>query len=205
MKIKLGYDNYEDAKNKLGQTFCLYKGKAFTVSGVYPVDGAKIEDPKFYVQGKHMRGRASLGGILLEDPDFNCSDYNIGYINQHGVAAWFYRVPMKQYKQGLRHDQVGIRCSNPGFHGIEFKHGPYLGQMLENDYPDFKKAAQLLLDGECALIAFNRNFAMSRDNIHKDFILEYKGGQIGFSPNLEDFKLMPEHEHLLEALKEATA
>jgi hypothetical protein len=205
-KLKLGYDNYEDAKTKLNGTFCLYKGKAFTVKTV----GYKDDNPglnKFVVVGSFMEGggRTTTSLIDLDDPHFNCSDYSIGYMNllDHGFAAWFQRIPYKQYQQGLRPNQLNAKASNPAYLNIEVRHGKWLGSMLENDYPKFKMAADMLGNADLSLVAFHRNFAMSKDNIHKDYILEYKGQEIGFTPDLKNFKLLHEHEHLYEALKEA--
>lgn len=195
--MKLGYDNLEDAKTKLVGTFCMYGGKAFTIKLLQ-----EVAPGKYHVTGSEMlNGREVTCDI--DDPKFNCSDYNIGYLNRMSAAAWFYRVPMKQYKQGLRHDQVSMKCSHRGFYGVEFRAGKPLGQMLENIYPTMSEAAKLLKDQEASIVAFGRNFAMTLDTVHADYIIEYKGGNVGFTHDLETFKLMKEHEHLYEALKEA--
>lgn len=203
--MKLGYDNLEDAKSKLINTFALFQGKSFTIKNLWNAEGTKPEDNKFVVNGTHLCSRTAVGEISIDDPEFNCAHYNIGYVNQSGIAVWFFRVPMKQYKQGLNYQQVQMRTTNAAFAGVEFKHSASIGKMLENDYPTFKKASDWLSSGDAHVMAFNRNFAVSRDKIHKDFLLEYKGQQIGFTEDLKHFKLLEEHTHLLEALKEAAA
>lgn len=202
-KLKLGYDNLEDAKNKLSNCYALYKGKTIVIKGVGYMPGTEPENNQFGWYGHSMSGRKIAEGYLpLDDPDFNVSEYNLGYLNNYGYAAWFYRYPAKQYHQGLRSDQVGQYMSNPAYH-LDFKASSQLAQMLENRYPAYSECAAMLNKGDAALIAFHRNFAMAHDRIHGDYLLEYKGRQIGFTPNLEDFKLLTEHEHLYEALKEA--
>ncbi len=203
--MKLGYDNIDDAKGKLVGTHCMFKGRAFTIENLHWMEGTLPDDNKYAVTGAYMSPRGKLGWTPIDDPEFNCSRYNIGYVNAHGIAGWFYRIPQKQYHQGLRYNQVGFKISNSSFRGIEFKHGAPVGKMLENEYPDFKKAITYLKEGEAGLIAFHKNFAMSRDTVHDDFIIEYKGEPIGFTHDLKNFQLMEECQHLMESLKEAAA
>lgn len=205
LKLKLGYDNLEDARAKLKDTFCLYKGKAFYVKAVEHNPNFGIEKNKFVVIGTYMSGRNGTPIIDIDDPDFNCSEYNIGYMNVHqaGFAPWLFRIPQKQFHQGLRNTQMKMRASNPAYLHVELRACKDMGTMLENQYPLFKDAVEILNQGNAHLIAFHKNFAMSKDNIHNDYLLEYKGEQIGFTPDLDNVKLLAEHEHLYEALKEA--
>lgn len=201
-KLKLGYDNADDAQSKLVSTFCLYKGRAISVKNLWIKEGTV---DTYLIQGAHLTSKTNTEHVEIEDPEFNCSEYNIGYVNQNGVSAWFCRNPQKQYLQGLKYTQVTRKGTHPAIGSVEFKHSKPVGMMLEDDYPKFMKAAAQLVAGDAAMLAFNKNFAMSRDKIHKDFILEYKGQQIGFTPDLKAFELMEEHFHLMESLKEAAA
>lgn len=203
MPIKLGFDNLNDAQSKIMGCFAYYDGKAITVKNVWEDVDKAHKNLIYYASGIPLIGRAAFPAIEIEDPKFNCSDFNIGYANAHGVCVWFFRNPVKQYSQGLKYNQISAKCTNQQAAGIEFKHGKPIGEMLEGIYPDFKKAAKFLNAGEAQMMAFNKNFAMSRDKVHKDFILEYKGQHIGFTADLKSFNLLEQHEHLLEALKEA--
>lgn len=198
-KLKLDYDNLEDAKVKLGNTYCLYKNKAFIVKAIGQND-ALVN--KYDAHGSFLyNGRGVVCDI--NDPDFNCSEYNIGYLNMMYAAAWYYRIPMKQWRQGLRGDQLKKRASSRAFSDVNFDGSKSVCQMLENTYPQFPDSVELLKEGKAEIVAFHKNFAMSYDRIHKDFILEYKGEKIGFTNNLKDMQLMDENQHLMEALKEA--
>lgn len=200
--MKCGYDNLEDARSKLMGTYCLYNDKAVNVKGVNIAPGQHADTGVYVVYGTYMTSGKEFN-CSLDDPKFNCSDFNIGYVNRHTSAAWFYRNPAKQYKQGLRYDQVGLKCSNRQYGMMDFKSGKAVAAMLENTYPSFQEAVKLLKDQEANIIAFHRNFAMTYDRVHEDFILEYKGVNIGYTSNLEEFKLLNEHGHLYESLKEA--
>lgn len=199
--MKLKYDNLDDAKTKLFGTYCMFKDKAFVVKLVELEPGTVN---KYVVQGSYM---GSGRGITcsIDDADFNCSNYNIGYVNVMRAAAWFYRIPFKQYRQGLRHDQVGVKYSQRAFSDITFQPGKPLCAMLENSYPDFETSSGLLRAQEANIVAFHKDFAMTLDHIHKDFILEYKGANIGFTNNLKDMNLTEEYKHLTESLKEAVS
>lgn len=196
--MKLGYDNIEDVKGKLLNTYCLYKNKAVTIKLIQQGDS---EESYIAHSTSMFNGRTVLFDI--NDPEFNCSHYNIGYVNHGKAGAWFYRVPLKQYRQGLRHDQVRMRYSNAVFSQTPFQPGKGVCSMLENSYPSFKSSAELLKEGEVGIMAFHKNFAMTYDSIHKDFILEYKGTRIGFTKDMKQMQLMEEREYLAESLKEA--
>jgi hypothetical protein len=148
-----------------------------------------------------MTGKPVQGPI--EDPKFNCYDYNLGYLNRGVVSAWFYRIPAKQWKQGLKNDQIAVKASCQDFYNIDFKSSQDLARMLENNYPNFETCVKSLKSMNTRILAFHKNFAMTFDDIHDDFIFEYKGDKIGYSNNLKDFKFIKQYEHLEESLKEA--
>lgn len=197
-KLKLSYDNLEDAKTKLVNTYCLFRGKALTVKAL---DHNQV-DNKYLAHGAYLfNGRAVITDI--NDPEFNCSEYNIGYLNLMYASAWYYRVPVKQWRQGLRSDQLKKKASKRAFFDVSFEPSKGVCSMLENNYPSFQESVEFLKEGKAEISAFHKNFAMTYDRIHSDFILEYKGTNIGFTNNLKDMQLMDENKHLLEALKEA--
>ncbi len=195
--MKLGYDNYEDVKGKLHGTYCLYKGRAVLIKAII-----QESDVKYIAHGSTLfNGR--VVAFDINDPDFNCSNYNIGYVNNTKTGAWFYRVPLKQYHQGLRSTQVRMKYSDIQFSNTIFNANRGVCAMLENSYPSIKSAAESLQIGDAAIVAFHKNFAMTYDQIHKDFLLEYKGGRVGFTKDLKNMQLMEEREYLSESLKEA--
>lgn len=195
-KLKLSYDNLEDAKTKLAGTYCMYKDKATLVKTLASVGMDYAAIGNFLSSGRPFE-------CLINEPEFNCSEYNIGYVNIMHAAAWFYRKPMKQWKQGLRNDQIGLKYSKRAFADISFGASKPIACMLENSYPSFKDSTKLLKEGDAAIVAFHKDFAMTYDPIHSDFILEYKGTNIGFTKNMKNLELMEEHMHLTESLKEA--
>lgn len=195
------YDNLEDVRSKLLGTIVYYDGVPVPIKDVQP-DGAGNFEILF---AKSILGGRGHDTKLLTDPGFNFNRFNLGYANHNSGAYWWYRIPAKQYQQGIKANQMNYKTTlahNGGL--IMFKMGQAIDMMLRNDYPDFDVAHKRAMDGvdEGLTVAFHKDFAVSWDKIHKDLILEYKGKLIGHMPG-KDIKLIDEFEHLYESCKEA--
>lgn len=194
------YDNLEDAKVKLVSTFCYHKGKAVMVREVLEDEGQSFI---LRLQGLNARNYTHT---KLDDPAFNYMNFNLGYSNHKHAAAWWYRIPFKQYRQGLKHDQVKRRASNSGFyHEVEFGFNKPITDMMENIYPKYEECEKLLKDQNASIMAFHKDFACTWDHIHQDLIVEYKGTSIGSMTSPKNIKLLDDYAHLTEALREAVA
>ena len=197
------YDNIEDVKTKLLGTFVYYDGVPVLIKDIqHGVVPGTFE----LMFAKSILGGRGHDTKLLTDPGFNFTRFNLGYANHNSGAYWWYRVPGKQYQQGLKANQMNYKCtmSHAGGGMIIFKSGSPVDSMLRNDYPDFDLAHKSAVNGadEGLTVAFHKDFAVSWDKIHKDLILEYKGKLIGHMPGNE-IKLIDEFEHLYESCKEA--
>lgn len=197
--MNLKFDNVEDARAKLNGTYCYFKGQAIIVKNVekHPENG------RYYMRTTNLNGGVGPT-VFTDDPDFNCYDYNLGYVNWMHSVVWYYRAPARQYRQGLRSDQVRSICANgDGRDRAGFAASQNLANMLENVYPRAEEVKHLIESGEYQVVAFHKNFAAKWDRIHGDFIVEYKGKLIGHTKDFHDFKLMEEYVHLTEAIREA--
>lgn len=194
------YDNIEDVRSKLLGTIVYYNEVPVIVKDIAQ-DGVN-EFILYFTKSMLGRGHESRP---LTDPGFNFTRFNLGYANYgvHG-ALWWYRLPAKQYQQGLKANQLSYKAVNQNMMGgIMFKVGQPIEQMLLNKYPSFDEAIHAIQvsDGNLTT-AFHKDFAVSWDKIHKDALLEYKGKLIGHLPKGE-IKLVNEFEHLYESCKEA--
>lgn len=195
------FDNLEDVGGKFNQTVCVYNGKPVYVVCA-ETDAEIVGGFVLYIQDKNGKKQY----IKLTDPKFSYKDFNLGYANSGPFASWWYRKPSKQYQQGLRHNQLSYRTSIPGTGPEEpFGYSKPFNRMLENDYPKLEDCMKWLRDKHAQAVAFHRDFALSWDAIHGDYIIEYRAKQIGSSvnPGVSAVKLMDEYTHLTEALKEA--
>jgi hypothetical protein len=200
------FDNIDDVRSKFNGTIVYYDGKPANVktSGYQEgPDGNAILN-KFRLSLAFMNSKSIL--VNLEDPLLNYKNYNLGYVNYKHNAVWWYRKPIKQYQQGLKNGQMGYISSDPYFMVEEQMNFsmPYI-MMLSNQYPALETCEKILREQITKQAAFHKDFALSWDPIHEDFVLEYRGKKVGASLNskLNEFKLMSDNRHLAEALSEA--
>lgn len=192
------FDNLEDVVSKFTGTVCVYDNKAVLVKSANYLE----DEPHVYTLAINQYGVRNAKTIKLSDPALNYTDFNIGYANQNMFASWWYRRPTRQYRQGLKGDQMGVRLADNNIDPGHFNfNGPFVA-MLENSYPSTEECKKFLKDRALYSVAFHRNFALSYDNLHEDFIVEYKGRQVGITPNFKEFKLRDENHYLQQAVRE---
>lgn len=198
------YDNIEDVKAKLAGSIIYYDGIPVFCKGVDESMDQEKGTTIFYAA---ITSSLTTKAIILKeitDPAFNFTKFNLGYANYKPGACWWYRIPVRQYKQGLKGEQVRYHISekamgNPGY---SLSTTGVVSDMLLNKYPTYDAVEKTLRDSEMpSITAFHKDFALSYDKVHKDLILEYKGKVIGFMD--KKINLMDEYEHLYESAKEA--
>lgn len=195
------FDNLDDVNGKFAGTICYYdKVPVVIKQAVNDTDQAgkfKLLVSSLTTKGKY---------IDLTDPKFNYRDFNLGYTNHMMGAVWWYRRPTRQYRQGLKREQMGWRSSNKQEALDEaFGFNKVFCAMLENRYPNLETVKDTLLMHKIKSAAFHRDFAITYDEIHEDFILEYRGTKIGASltPNLRQYRIIDDAKYLQESLAEA--
>lgn len=196
------FDLLEDVNQKFMGTVVLYEKKAALVKGV---TSSAVTPGQFSLHLAIVNAR-SLKVVDTNDPLLDYKNYQIGYCNGGSHASWWYRKPHKQWSQGLKSNQMGFRISVAGGHAHDnFGFSGPFNKMLEGIYPNIEAVKKNLIDKSCSALAFHRDFALSFDDVHDDFVLEYHGTKIGASIDreLKQFKIMPEARHLIEALQEA--
>jgi len=196
------FDLLEDVNQKFSGTIVMYDKKAVYVKGVAY---APENNAEFILQTSTPNAR-TLKYINLNDPILNYKQYQIGYVNGGQFASWWFRKPHKQWSQGLKSNQMAWKCSVPGGSPHDnFGYSKSFINMLEGIYPNIEDVKKSLIDKNATAVAFHRDFALSYDDVHDDFVLEYHGNKIGASIDreLKQFKIMPEARHLIEALQEA--
>lgn len=196
------FDLLEEVNTKFANTIVMFDKKAFAIKEVGHDQEVKGQ---FTLVGIPYQSR-NAKVIKLSDPALDYKNYNIGYVNGGDYASWWFRKPQKQWAQGLKANQTGYRISMAGGHAHDnFGFSRPFINMLEGIYPDIEVVKKSLIDREIQAMAFHKDFALSYDDIHDDFVLEYHGTKIGASidRDLKQFKIMPEARYLIEALQEA--
>lgn len=196
------FDMLEEVAQKFTGTVVLYEKKASLVKGIT----GNPTKPDHYALQVMRAHEKTLKVVNLDDPDLDYKNYQIGYCNGGNYTSWWYRKPHKQWSQGLKSNQMGWRISANGGHAHDnFGFNKPFINMLEGVYPNIETVKKLLIDQQAMAVAFHKDFALSFDDIHDDFVLEYHGTKIGASIDreLKQFKIMPEARYLIEALQEA--
>jgi hypothetical protein len=196
------FDILQEVNSKFVGTVVLYDKKAHLVKSA---DHFPEKPGEFALHLAPYNARA-IKTINLNDPALDYKNYRIGYVNGTGIASWWFRTPHKQWAQGLKSSQMKWKVSHHGGHVHDnFGFNRSFNNMLEGIYPDIESVKKSLIEEEAQSAAFHKDFALSYDDIHDDFILEYHATKIGVSMDreLKQFKILPEARHLVEALQEA--
>lgn len=194
------YDTVEDAKAKLASTLCYYDKDAVQVRDVLlSEDGEK----KILVCLQSRKWK-SYKYVPISDPKFRFNRYNLGYAQHKVVAIWWVRLPHKQWKQGLRPDQMQSFCAQTSLREYaRFGFDNPVIDMMENIYPSAEECLKVVKDERANSATFHKDFAVSWDRLHGDAIIEYRGKNVGTSHDMKKFTLMPEYKYVNEAMLEA--
>ena len=201
------YDNFDDCKSKLLGTIIYYKGQAVYVKDIQPEPdptGTFYVDYSLKIAHVDKRG---MTDVKLSDPDLNFMEYQLGYANFQGTALYWYRKPVKQYKQGLKAEQLNYKIANPNhvLHEHPFSFNRSVINMLEGRYPSIEGAKDLLKAGAAGVLAFHKDFAFAYNDVFEAYELEYKGVKIGHTADLVNVNLTDKYAYVKEALMEAVA
>jgi hypothetical protein len=199
------YDNVEDASGKLLGTIIYYDDRPCIVKDVsYTfLDSNMSEQEILLILSKGFTGRGTQT-VNLSDPKLNYMRYNLGYANFPANAVWWYRVPYRQYRQGLRHDQVRYRTSKAFDIGFNFNSNKHIEAMLMNRYPSITEAVEQVRQQEDLVVAFHKDVGVSWDKLHKDVLIEFKGQVVGCADaKFNNVNVLDTHTFLNETIREA--
>lgn len=202
------YDNHEMAKQKLLGTLCYYDGRAVLVKEVKVKYEGEEDKPvqKFcaFIVGIEIPAKTNM--VYLDDPKFQFMEFNTGYINYAGYALWYYRIPSRQWKQGIHKTQFALRDASKltnEYHQYDnFGNNECTAKMLENRYPGFDESVEQLKDPAFTKVAFHKDFAVYKDKFRKDCIIEYKGIPAAFWDKEGMFVCTDHMKYLRESIQE---
>lgn len=195
------YDNIDDVKSKLVGTIIYYEDVPVIVKGA---DKDLAAGGFCIIITNSLTSRGSRL-VNINDPKLNWIRFNLGYSNNGEYGSmWWYRKPLRQYRQGLKGEQMNYKVSEKSINtGTGFGPCKSVDQMLKDEYPTMDEVERMLKNAASPVVAFHKDFAMSWDKIHKDMIIEYKGTLIGCAnPMLTNISLAAEFQHLMEPLRE---
>ena len=181
MSINYG-DSYVHAGQALNRTVIKLEGVPVYVQHVW---GNGIVD--FYNFEKYCRGALLIEKAPLKD--FDTTPFRMGYVNQDGYAIYCTRIPLRNYKQGLRGDN--LKSSRElRLYSLE------LYKCLIGDYPTPSEALEKLNSGHKS-VGLSRHFALKKTS--RSILILYKEKRIGlYTKKTGKFKFLKDYYFLKE-------
>ena len=140
---------------------------------------------------------------LMRLDEIQCFEYNIGYWNHGREAVYVVRVPARQNKQGIAHDNLRVvqkdRLASLRDYQRHYTSPTFL-DMLKNKYPTFEEARAKLLSKEAVSVAVTKDIAYRYDDDLEFFILEYKGRAVAHG-DIDKMSVPTKYQYLREKLE----
>ncbi len=114
-------------------------------------------------------GNSDEGYASIEDGFWDFKPVSTGYVNIMDYSFYITRIPRRQYKQGLHHEniKIGYNCpyddqrQSTAFERVKSLRCKPLYNTINNVYPSLQQALELLED-ECVDVAFDRQFSVDK-------------------------------------------
>lgn len=199
MSLAIKYEHLDDASMRLRNTVVRYKGDPVYITNIRPGTGDEIFRVYFQplpvkkVDGFIAPRKVRLGPDgpefveeaeeerrYISSRNFDISPFKMGYVNDPKGAAYCSRLPTRKQQQGLCAENFGASSVGGNFNFNSFLSCPGVVDMVHGRYPSLAEAQRLLAEKQSPLIAFHRDFAISRDEILGNlFHVFYRGNKVG--------------------------
>lgn len=156
--MNLNEVSVDDLKVMFQSSVVRYGGVPVYVSHISP------EKTAFFT----VIGNASEKVAKLDDPLWDMRPINTGYVNVLGFSPFIYRLPKRQFKQGLCHDNAVTRYNMP--YGDDRQSAAIdkanslicspIHNMACNIYPSLHQAIEMFEDANVE-VAFDRQFCVN--------------------------------------------
>lgn len=192
--MKNFHDN-QHADNRLSRCYvAIFENDKFKVSRIGNADKKAI----FCRDGRAYE---------LADKNVHIVFDSLGYVNSKHQCVYISRTPKRMWKAGLVPENLRLDYLHKHYARMEdtVEIENALEQILNNDYPSFRKACLEVHTGKKAANAFHRNFAVSLSDTTKDLVLFYKNFEVGYVDVKENQIYIGDvFTHLREQIFEAT-
>lgn len=138
----------------------------------------RYEDDIVFVEDiDENTGQCRITSISGKNPvtcsieSLNLKPIPLGYINERGTAKYVYRVPSRQWRQGITTRTVHTK-------GGPIRISRSFLQPMQNNYPSFNEAKHALSTGVVESMALNPEFCICMGN-NNSFTVLYKETTVG--------------------------
>lgn len=185
---RMVFDSRDSVRDRLFNTFVLYRNKFYTVMGI----GDDDDDNDYMITLQDFV--FNLVHVRVNDPEVIFQGFPLGFVNTKKGPFFTSRTGHRQYKQGINPDNIVINPvlttqRRPSF-TEEFCE--CLSKTVFNDYPTLQTYLDAGRSG-----AFSRYFAKIRDDLY--YKTKVVGKFVDNVPTLDD-----QYKYLQEALDEAS-
>jgi hypothetical protein len=187
MSLAIKYETVDDARMRLKNTVVLYKGVPHLIRDINRGEGDDI----FRVLSVPLPVKIDgLGRVVVPEGEeqrkfisskhFDIAPFKVGYVNVKTGAFYVTRLPNRIQKQGFCSENfkaTDVKGSQISF--TKLISYPEFVDTVNGVFPTFQQALKAL--DKTSLIAFSRDFAVSRDLILPDRMchIHHKGSRVG--------------------------
>lgn len=141
--------------------------------------------------------------FAIDSPKIQFMFDSLGYVNTEHQCFYFSRSPRRQWKVGLVQNNTEMDWLFEDFarRADMTAHPKAIEFILNNDYPDYRKAYLQVTTGRKAAVAFSSKFAVGLSNVTDRPVIYYKNTPIAFVNEQEQIVMGDVNSHLLEQLK----
>lgn len=181
MSLAIKYEGVADANMRLKGTVVLYEGNPVYIRNV--VAGEKDEILRVQADPIPIKPRTMDEAEMrkyISSKKFDIAPFKMGYVNAPTGCFYCSRLPSRQQKQGLSSETfTGRDHRGNAVPFSNFTTCKEVVAMVKGDYPSFEVAKRAL--AKCPSVAFDREFALMKDDILGDTLLRiyHKGKQVG--------------------------
>ena len=184
------YETTEEVKFRLENTIVLYDGSPVYITRVSVPDGDdKEEVARVFFYPLPFLGRGGVARKVvrkyLSSRKFDLSPFKMGYFNHKNQALYASRIPIRQNKQGLSQATCslvtvgGKRPEDTDFNTL--LSSPGFADMINNKFPSFAEAGDMLGNEENLSVAVSPSFAFVIDQDLNALILMHKNIKCGIA------------------------
>jgi hypothetical protein len=205
------YQTVRDALQSLHRNIILYKGSPHYVYHIVGPNGVCTQDQiTLQLHTLPLTDNSRVLEVRLDDPEVDVSSMRLGFVNRGYDALWCSRFPHRGNAQGLVDNNVATYTITK--FGDEartnFSHlwnYPAFTHQFTGGYPTVSEILKAFEEDKSVRSrAFDRRFAISRDQLRGDYIVHYKIEAVGYG-NIErgQLKLANGFSYLKEQFQEA--
>lgn len=209
------YETAEEIRARLEGTVVRYDNEPVYITRVEEDDRDDIA--RVYFRKLPYSDRGEEYRKYLSSRYFNCSPFQMGYVNYQGKAVLLSRLPARQYKQGLSGNSLMVtdiqgKDARRGFGGIVEKgvlpsfndllRSSVFPDLIAKKYPSFKEVGELLAD-DVKSVALSPSYAVAIDRELESLFLFNKGTRVGLALiGDKGIRLSSKFHYLKEELEE---